>query len=124
MPDPLTVMIRAITVLGVGRSSVTGTWATLLPGRKLALPSDRVAFAGSFVPLAKSKSDNTDTVRVVAEPLVVDDVIVLGVVAATHCDLVVSTVDTVLALHRLVSVVVAPRPKIHNIPGPKKEQVI
>src|SRR3546814_4662572 len=61
MPDPLTVMIRAITVLGVGRSSVTGTWPTLLPGRKLALPSDRVAFAGSFVPLAKSKSEKSDT---------------------------------------------------------------
>ncbi|EPR16017.1 hypothetical protein M527_22705 [Sphingobium indicum IP26] len=110
--------------MGVGRSSVTGTWATLLPGRKLALPSDRVAFAGSFVPLAKSKSEKSDTVLVVAEPLVVDDVIVVEVVAETSCDPVVVAVDIMLDVDRLVMIVAAPAAKIQSIPAPKMEPVI
>jgi hypothetical protein len=36
----------------------------LTPGRNVALPSESVAFSGSFVPLAKSKLEKADAVDV------------------------------------------------------------
>src|SRR3546814_20207887 len=77
-----------------------------------------------YTTLLLTKSEKSDTVPVVAEPRVVDDVLVVEVVSETSCDPVVVAVDIVLDVARLVMIVAAPAAKIQSIPAPKMEPVI
>ncbi|WP_327754058.1 hypothetical protein VVT58_04125 [Sphingobium sp. SJ10-10] len=88
------------------------------------MPSESVAFSGNLVPLAKSKSEKSDVVLIVAEPLVVDVVNVELVVVDDEEVLVV--VDILFDVDPEVMIVAAPAAKMQDmaIPAPKMEPVI
>jgi hypothetical protein len=95
-----------------------------MPGWNVALPSDSVAFSGSFVPPAKSKSAKLDvTVAVELDDVaVVDDVVD---VVELSIRVVVELGDVVVDVDPLDSIVAAPAATTQRIdaPAPTMEPV-
>ncbi|WP_313807537.1 hypothetical protein [Sphingobium sp.] len=84
-----------------------------------------MAFSGNLVPLAKSKSEKSEAVSAVVEPLAVDVVVDVELAVVDDCEVVV-VVDVVFDVDPLVMIVAAPAAKMQktDIPAPKMEPVI